>query len=1189
MRKHTSNTSMKRHSPFLQQIALVALLASLTTLARAQSAEQYVLKDDPTHAYHSLTNRRALVGPHCFLNNTINGVEVGYGYQDPQNITDEDINNFTTIVKTVSLGDVVMTDIVSVRDLSRYYTSGTQVGFSLVSEPTVSVLNLKLVDFFSIFFYKDGELVGSATAESGDAATGLGLSLIKFGGDTKITRDIVATAPADQDGNSILFDEIKLSESGVNLEVGSAIGIKYAFVGRAKEFYMNKDGMEAYARYKDKEPGNYSTRLTNHADWCPDWSGTATGKNHFYNEDLTDGTTIQAVITIGSSATIGFRMWTRKGEEAFPAGTTVGFKYEKDGLLDLSVVELGDVIGIYDQANAFKSTDYETLEEHRSGGKVLGLGVVNANGGTVMVTTEHAFSCADFKRLVVADINMGAVLVNYAFIRLPPDIDHHCALNITASREICDCDNVYELRASKAVNWSLVNADGTETPLTTTATAHYTHTFGSGDLNRTFTFKATDSCTPACSETTQVTYGIQGYDPTSTTNDIVYLTNTYGASRKYEEAVISGEGALLNIADGMHNLSALVTPTLRDYAYRQAGVALAANKAFVGVARIDGQSMSKGSGVPFASKKKRVGFIFSQDVNVLDANLLKFLNIRLYKNVNGTYQKVTQQVEEKGWDVLTLGIGGNPETARKRVYITVDANVDFDAMELCSSGVLDANLSQLNFFTGYIENAEVTATDKKLPKDLLVSDKTTNATIDFAHSNMIAVATVGNGILNMTNLIDADYGDGKSGLNSMTQFPAGVQAGGACLAVNIGRTVRRGQMIILSMKNFQAGLGANVASVMQVQTFRHNADGTIVQDADGNDLALQTKSDWDIIKADVIGSGDYQQVAMTVTADCDQIRITPVQTVSALNAPQIYGIIIRSDANGDGVPDELDPNPCDKEDLVLQEQKGFEYKTREYSNCAFAFRREFVKDRWNPIMLPVNLSKAQFEFMFGDNAKLSDLSDLAKTNGYNVIRFTIVDDETDGVFMEANHPYIIYLDNVSDPNARYQSYDEGTVQGPYYYTPATISNGVSLTPGLDGARKATVKEVPEVSSPDFRNVVFHPTWGTNEDDDTNRTRIPTNAYFFSGGDLYYHNTVGKNLYTYAYRGYITAFDGSTTPQAKSAVRGFTSGNDTPTLIQVVERGESAEEGKFYDLAGRPVDIEKMKRGIFVTKGKKITR
>lgn len=1212
---------MKKHyTPLRATLTVLALCIGM--LSRAQdaaepAAEQYVEKTSPT-VYHAMTNRRVLAGPYCTVNSVMDGIKVVTVPTDLQNLVDDNLDNYATIDAGVSATLAAPVPLVAIRDLKRYYTGGTEAGFAICSAKSFKVLGLSIVNLFQVWFYRDNRCVAKVSPSQGQAGSGLNLSLLGLPGSGNVTHEIVAVAPQNEEDDAtvpLLFDEVRLVQcSGVNLELVSAFNIKYAFAGKPREYLLNKQGMQAYAQSCGKtfgtdtktahdDPNHLTHTATDpyynpNADWVYSTYGTVTDANqdYFSNDNLTDGGALIGAV-ISTTAYLGVRIKTRDGKEPFPAGLQVGFNYTVKSGVELNLGNFGNHIRFWDQTNAFKSSGYHEIKDVNDGGGVLDLKVGDVHDGTTLVTFDQPFSGVDFRSIAVG-LNLGAVHLKSGFIRFAPDIDHHCQLNITASQQMCGCDAQFTLQADVPVLWYKQQPDGSwGTALNATASTTCTYVFTPQDEKQTLTFKAEYPGCPKiekCFETTTITWGASGYNPQTSTANFLYLMN-YGSPRKYRDGTVSTSGNLLTVAGAMQGTGALVTPTLHDYAYRNPGVKLIGDDALVGVRRIDGESMSKAEDVPFSDNPKRVGFIVSSGTQVIDAQLLDFFNLRFYKwdAAAKKYVKVEQQVEQ-GWDVLSATIGSARKKGTRRIFATVPDSLDFDMVELCASGVLSADLSQqLIIYAAYMENADVTATDKKLKNDLLISTESTNASIDFANSTIVSIADVGNGITNISNLIDPHLGDNTGdGLNSETTFPAGVQVGGATLAVNLGRTVKAGQQIVLIMKNFKAGLGLNVANVMQVETYRRQADNTYVK--------KQMQNDWDIIKADVIGASEYQQVAMTLSDDCDQIRIMPIQTVSALNAPQIYGIVVRSDVNHDGTPDELDPSPCEDMDLVLEEKVGFK-KSRDYNNCTLTFRRQLTAGNWSPIVLPVNLTKSQFEEMFGAEAKLSRLSNLTKVNGRNIIQFTSVrDNDENGVFMKQNIPYILKVTETADPAERYQAYDENNkiVEGPYYQTFRASEGGVHCTPeSRDGTYDKVDLGLVENPSPDFWYVTYYGTWGTVDENNeyTYLTEIPVGAYYFSKGEMSYHNTADKHLYTPSYRGYITTTvaswwdqgQGSQGSGAKATLAGFASDDEsTTTYIQVIEDNVTAPWANVYDLSGRKVDPRAAAPGIYIEHGRK---
>ena len=208
-----------------------------------------VYQDKKASDPNYFSNRRALVGPGCMINSLFDGVEVVSGTKDLQNICNDDLDDYAEIPALVG-ATVVASPIISIKDNQHYYAGGTEAGFVICAKSDASILTLDLAKFYKIQFLKDGEKVGDLQEIStGKSVTGLGLSLLTIPGSDQINKLYMATAP----GN---FDEIKLVQCGVDAKLGSAINIKYAFVGKAREYTItnNKDnGISKYAEEQGRK------------------------------------------------------------------------------------------------------------------------------------------------------------------------------------------------------------------------------------------------------------------------------------------------------------------------------------------------------------------------------------------------------------------------------------------------------------------------------------------------------------------------------------------------------------------------------------------------------------------------------------------------------------------------------------------------------------------------------------------------------------------------------------------------------------------------------------------------------------------------------------------------------------------------------------------------------------------------
>lgn len=214
----------------MNSLSLIAIGAENST-----SDNRKVWQDNNSDGENYLRNRRALVGHGCTVNRFGgDGITVGQVQTNLENLCDEDLTNNATVpcVASVSVG---YSPLVSVKDMGNVYARGTEAGFVLGGSS--KVLGLDVVSIYEIRFYKDGELVAPEDAGpeytgekvSTDMSTGVSLSLITIGGDN-MSREIHATAPGD-------FDEIQLVQvGGIGLDVASAVQVKYAFAGKARQF-----------------------------------------------------------------------------------------------------------------------------------------------------------------------------------------------------------------------------------------------------------------------------------------------------------------------------------------------------------------------------------------------------------------------------------------------------------------------------------------------------------------------------------------------------------------------------------------------------------------------------------------------------------------------------------------------------------------------------------------------------------------------------------------------------------------------------------------------------------------------------------------------------------------------------------------------------------------------------------------
>lgn len=271
-----------------------------------------VYQDTDPSATNYLKNRRALVGPGCTVNSVGAGVKVASDLKNLQNLCNENLDDYVSFPSAVE-AVVAGSPIVSIIDKKNYYAAGTEAGFTFC-DGDASVLKLDLAEFYKIQFLKDGVPVGDLqTISQGKNITGLNLSLVSIPtAKGMVNKSYVATAPGE-------FNEIKLVQFGVNVEVLKTIKIKYAFVGKASEYTITNNAKNGIAKYaKDYNRGNI----------------TLNAKDNLVDADLTNS--VPAAVSL-VPIEVDVEAIPSDGQEVFPAGTEIGFKYNIADLASLGV------------------------------------------------------------------------------------------------------------------------------------------------------------------------------------------------------------------------------------------------------------------------------------------------------------------------------------------------------------------------------------------------------------------------------------------------------------------------------------------------------------------------------------------------------------------------------------------------------------------------------------------------------------------------------------------------------------------------------------------------------------------------------------------------------------------------------------------------------------------------------------
>lgn len=1106
-------------------IAAALLLASPAVAVNSNgrgTKVKTVYQDTDPSATNYLKNRRALVGPGCTVNSVGDGVKVLSGMKNLQNICNDNLDDYAEFIGLADAA-VAGAPVFSVKDNQHYYAGGMEAGFTICANSKSGLLSLDLASFFKIQFLKDGENVGGlCDIENAKNVTGIGLSLITIPGSDLITKSFIAKAPGD-------FDEIKLVRLGVVADALATFNVKYAFVGSAREYTItnNKEnGISKYATDFGRGEIKLETKETSPSGVKP------IGGDNVINEDLKDSyDLIYNLLLVATPRPITVVSKPSDNKETFPAGTEVGFKYNSKSLLSVDVAG-AVLITLYDKDGKKVGGPYNVSLS------VLKLGLLEFNDGVeAVVKSPVSFSSAKIELQGLKVLKLGAETVNYAFVRMAPDLaTHHCPIEATASHNVCGCENEYQLthNASVPVTWSIVSQPADSNISLNEQTGKVENIYVPGD----YTFKATAA--DGCTETTTIHYAPY-YN--SAEHGVTLLVNNKNEADKYALSDKKG-GSLIQIFGGTENANKILTSDLTDFASTKPGVEIANNTGIIGVKSVDGSNLAKNVATDHAMK---VGFVVSSKATGLTADALKLYNIQLLKKGNKVYGDATTH-----WNGISAGLIGSEKTEKGRLSIDVPAGTDFDEIVLYSSGLLGVDLDKLNVYYAYVsdETMENTANNALYGAEIVSVDNT-DASIDLANTNFVNIVSIGSGLTNISNLIDED-------MNTYMTFPLGADANYAAVTVNIGKIVnkqqnnvtraaaaeqnKQGQKIVLATNQLTLGLGVDLIKVLKVTTFL-------------DDVKQEELTDWKVLGADVIGKGGKGYVSLVTKEPFNKLKIEQVNTVKVANTLQIGGIAITSDINEDGTSTD-----CPEEFLVLDEDETLDDK-RSLNNATMVFHRTFTRGEWNSLILPVDMTADQVKAAFGANAKIARFSRLEDKWIYFDMQ------AENNLHIEMNVPYIIKP--TKEPTAVNRTYNVGGENTKHINGLVYTVTGIAYDD-----QTATLKHEDTKN----KNGMTH--YGSYK----NPTCVPADSYILHrSGDMVH--TAVEHPSIKSYRTWLR----ETTPSGETLQMRVEQNDGPSTGIKVIE--ETAKNANaVYNVNGMRMNssnTDNLPKGVYIINNKKV--
>lgn len=1100
----------------------------------------------PTDSRQVLKTRMALVGHNCMISRFPDGVSVGTGVKGLSNLCDENLDNYCDLPGVADVKLLVGSPIVAVKDMKHYFDKDTKAGFKISVESSVLKLNV-LENSYHIYFYKDGKFLKDSKIEQrGFSVLNLAVGDIGLGS----TMDIVAKEQPTED-----YDEIALvGQSGLNVSAVKGLKIYYAFVGDG-EYTLTKSSIKKYDSYF-----NTNIQLT------PETRDALA--NYLTDDDTSNGSALGIIASVG----LGYAQVVAKDNnstgETFPEGTEAGFVYTITSLVsvaDTPVLTLLDRNGnkIYE-----KALSTQVLSLDLGGGK-----------RKVSIKAPCAFSGIKIKVEGLKVLTVSTA--QYAFvIPKPTTAGHQCTMSPTATLDICSCDEKYVLNWDKKnypkASWKMLS---TTDDNVTFDEANYTLDFskskayleGNG-AKATVVMKLTN--TDGCSQQITINYG--GNNQPVEKKEMA-LVNTDPAKPAYELG--DGNSYGLNILSIVKNSANIISSKLNSFASYFGGVSI--GESYLCSVKKTERMISDGS------KAIQAGFVVTAKGSALTADVLKLMNVKIY-----------YQGKEVGHQINTAAIAakliGSEDTHKLRYSIKVPAGTQFDEIRLYSDGLLGANLSVMNIYYAYTADENAILDDPTEGAEIVSFDNN-GASINADRTQSAGVLKAGNGMKDLTNCIDGS-------LETCTTFPMGVGAGeGSILAVKLGVTATRNKQLVVVVNQAALGVGVDLGSGIVVKTYKkkeaaadpakaYKADEQGSEDSQKTDDSdvVETFSDWSILGANLITRGDKGFVVLTPTKDYDEVSITQGAAVKVADGLKVYGILLRNDADGDGTPDTEMPSEDCKHDIVFDEDAHISDKSqkRYKDNLTMYFKRTFVPGKWNSVILPVNLTKAQFEEAFGATAKLSEAREVYQDEkslviGFKAVEETVVDGQT--VYLKANKPYIIWVDQATvaaHQNKTFTTTDAGSIMGEIYMVDKTQVDGVSYT-----YNEATA--LNPVSEPFPIGEGIDASWGLTglqfQASYEPTQSLAIGDYGWNEGNLYH---LRKAHTMKGYRCWLTPTWASASQSQTTLSFGF--GQGELTGVETAPSAEQQGELKIFNLQGQRINgLDGVQPGIYIVNGKKM--
>lgn len=645
------------------------------------------------------------------------------------------------------------------------------------------------------------------------------------------------------------FDEIAIMASGVEVGLFSNMKIRYAYVGNEKTTYLiNDSNIEGFKYSID-------------GVWDED---------NIVNGTKTDYATQQNYLGLAILPVDVTMEWTTE----FKAGAEFGFHLGQYVFVDLNLSGK-DYIELWGN-----NGNYKKIELSRS---VLDIEAFSFVERDISVVSDFDVNKVNL-HISGGVLDIGSTNIYYGYVNEKPITPTTCKIDgLGMDATICDNETTYQLSPTptEGVQWDLekvtvgsdIDSEEIDGNYSTSVQIDSNGKVTGMAFEGYYHFKATKG---ECSDYLVVKRGVtvsSGCNVPVTENDGYVLQPMQGTEFGISlfEKITDRQNILDNDPD--------------NYAECTPSIALLNNTHFIGVRKANG-AISDGE------NKKKVGFLVETSSDFLSLSALEFFYIKLYKNgspLDGTYTV-------QDWNVVSAGLIGSEKASKSRLGVTIPANVDFDGFALWTGGVADVDLSTIRIYSAYVEDmgeGHIDCDDPLGCDAMIVGD----GALDKAYINYdgtyLPAISVGAGMTGLENLLSGELNPDK-----YLRFASiATVASPMSIAVNFGRVLGPSHQsgFVVDRQTFLANV--QLIGVTQIKTYLN-----------GNEQ--EVKSDWSVLGADVIGYGDYAYLTFNPTKEYDEIRLVFASGLEALGNLKVYAVFVRNDADGDGIPDCMDPDSC---------------------------------------------------------------------------------------------------------------------------------------------------------------------------------------------------------------------------------------------------------------------------------------